>query len=149
MRTTNEIIDALKRKLNVKLDSELCEKMDWSTPKVSHYRHHKHYLGPYECLQASEILKIPFEKIFAIAEAERTKRPDQKKRWQEIAKVASYVIALIVVGKIVGERGDEVLMLASVTDAVIHYTTIATAALISAKLIVTALFHGIPLKLPS
>lgn len=101
MRSTVEILDALKRHFSVTSDYAVAKKMGWSRARVSSYRTQRSFLEPWACYQAASILKQSCMKFIAIAEAERaerTKRPEEKRGWQELAKASMLATALIAGG---------------------------------------------------
>lgn len=123
MRTTLEIIEAMKRKLSVTSDYALAKKMRWRTPRVSNYRNGVSHLDTFAALQAAEVLGEPPLKIIAIVEAERTKRPDQKRRWQELAKASVVATAMIAGGIFSPGEAKASPISPQFLNPDIHYTT--------------------------
>jgi hypothetical protein len=95
MRTTVELLDALKRRLSITSDYALAKEMGWSVSRLSNYTRGVSHLDTFGALQVADKLGESPLKIIAIVEAERTKRPEQRKRWQELAKASMFATALI------------------------------------------------------
>ena len=98
MRTTMEILDAIKRRHSITSDYKLAELIGVSKQAVSKYRHGVCSFDNLTAFKVAELLGESPLKILAIIGAERTKRPQDKKRWQELAKASLFATALIAGG---------------------------------------------------
>lgn len=104
MRTTVEILDAIKRRLSIASDYKLAQAMGVSRQSVSQWRNGVYHLDVFASAKAAELLGEPHIKIIAIVEAERTKRPEQVKYWKELAK-ASMIATALIAGGVFGAPG--------------------------------------------
>jgi hypothetical protein len=95
MRTTLEILDAVKRRHSITSDYQLAKLLGKSTSGVSNYRCGRSHLDDLTAVRCAELLDESPLKLIAIVQAERTKRPEEKRKWEEIAKVALFASALI------------------------------------------------------
>lgn len=122
MRSTVELLDAVKRQQSITSDYELARELGVSRQAVSKYRHGACTFDNLTAFRVAELLKMSPVKVLAIIGAERTKRPEQRKKWQEIAKVAIFASALIGAGVFApagSARGSA--SSSSACDADIHY----------------------------
>ncbi len=118
MKTTHEYIDAAKKKLGAKNDSELCRMYGWKQATFSNYKGRKDSLNNTHATQIAETLNINPLIIIADMEAERAKTEDKKNYWRAIAKkYAGVAAALIIVATMLifgNENSSKIVMIASI-----------------------------------
>lgn len=83
MKTT-EYLDLLKRGLKLDSDYALAQRMNWSTARLSGYRHRRTF-DDMTAVQVAIVLMLPPHKVLADMQAERAKEGPLKKIWNEVA----------------------------------------------------------------
>ena len=85
LATTNDFLDMLKEKFNLSSDYKLAQSLGWSSSLISTYRCKPQYLGDKNCIEAADALGVPPAFVLCCVHAERTKDPQIKKYWQDMA----------------------------------------------------------------
>lgn len=99
MRTTNELLNAVKARHQVGSDYRLSQLLECRPSAISGYRAGRSRLDESMCLKVAELLQEPAGAILAEVAAERAKRPDIKKAWQKAAAaLATAATVLIFMG---------------------------------------------------
>ena len=99
MRTTNELLDAVKARHQIGSDYRLAQVLQCQKSAISGYRAGRSRLDESMCLKVAELLQEPAGAILAEVAAERAKRPDIKKAWQRAAAaLATAATVLIFMG---------------------------------------------------
>lgn len=99
MRTTNELLNAVKAKHQISSDYRLAQVLQCQKSAISGYRAGRSRLDEAMCLKVAELLQEPAGAILAEVAAERAKRPDIKKAWQKAAAaLATAATVLIFMG---------------------------------------------------
>lgn len=119
-RTTAEFLDVLKAKKELKSDYALAKLLDTSRQVISHYRNGKGGFDEEMAIKVANFLGIPPGYVIACVHEERTKRPEVKRIWHEIAKALAPVFVAGIIGgsALLASPGGE----ASESTNNIHYT---------------------------
>lgn len=88
MRSTTEILDAIKRRNSIASDYALAKLLGRSRAGISSYRVGRSGMDNLTAFKAAELLGESPAKIIAIVEAERARTPEKRKKWEQIARIA-------------------------------------------------------------
>mgnify|MGYP001595360811 CR=1 FL=1 len=96
-RTTVEFLDAIKAKHHLPSDYALAKILDVHRQVISRYRHG----GTFDeemAIKVGNLLDIPGGYVNACVMAERTKRPEVREMWQQVARVIYSIAAVGIIG---------------------------------------------------
>jgi hypothetical protein len=97
-RTTIEFLDTLKACHHIESDYALAKLLGTSRSVISKYRSEKDTFGEEMAIKIAELLELPPGYVVACAHAERTKRPEIKRLWREMAKTLAPMFAAGIIG---------------------------------------------------
>lgn len=98
---TIDFLDAIKRRHEIQSDYALAKLLNVRQTRISHYRRGVSCFDADMALKVAEMLEMPSGYVLACIEeerAERTKRPQVKAAWHEVAKALAPLFAAAVVG---------------------------------------------------
>ncbi len=81
MKTTPEVLDAVKEKLGIESDYALAKHLKVTRAMISSYRHGRTFSAPI-AIKAAKILGVEPAIILAIAEMEKAGNQELKKAWR-------------------------------------------------------------------
>lgn len=85
MKTTIELLTAVKKAAGISSDYELAHLLGVTPQAVSNWRRGISYLDDFVAVRVAEILKCPALHALAVVHAERANRPEVAQVWQQIA----------------------------------------------------------------
>ena len=150
MKTTTDYLDDVKGKLNLSSDYALAKALKTGTSRIYNYRAGRSSFDDLLAFRIAEILEIDPKEVIAVANLERSKRPQDKAAWREILERISGTAAviLIVIGavanpeKAMANQHDNADSKLSIT---IHYAKLIQQLL---ALAAAALGFNIPARQP-
>jgi transcriptional regulator with XRE-family HTH domain len=86
---TSEYLDLAQKKLEVKNDNQLVDKMGWAKSQVNNYRHNRQQMDNEAARKIAELLEIPVWKVIADMETLRAKDEPTRKAWKMLAKLSN------------------------------------------------------------
>lgn len=98
MKTTIELLDAVKARHGLTSDYQLAKMMGFNTSRVSHYRGGRRLLSDETAIQIAELLNRPAGEVLALVQAERATSDVVKKAWSKAAKALAGTAVMILAG---------------------------------------------------
>lgn len=98
---TIDFLDAIKRRHEIQSDYALAKLLNVRQTRISHYRRGVSCFDADMALKVAEMLEMPSGYVLACIEeerAERTKRPEVKAAWHQVAKALAPLFAAAMVG---------------------------------------------------
>lgn len=89
MRTTNQLLNKVKSRLEITSDYRLAKVLGCRASAIYGYRAGRSRLDESMCLKVAELLNEPAGAILAEVAAERAKRPEIRKAWETAARAAA------------------------------------------------------------
>lgn len=89
MRTTVQLLNAVKARHQVTSDYRLAQLLGCNSSAIYGYRAGRSRLDETMCMRVAELLNEPAGAILAEVAAERAKRPEVKKAWETAARAAA------------------------------------------------------------
>jgi len=86
---TSEYLDLAQKKLEVKNDNQLVDKMGWAKSQVNNYRHNRQQMDNEAARKIAELLEIPVWKVIADMETIRAKDEPTRKAWKMLSKLSA------------------------------------------------------------
>ena len=94
--TTNEYLDAAKKRLNVASDYALAKWLEIKPSRISEYRSGKHGMDNYTAARLANLLEINPLQVIADTNAEREKCDKRREFWQKLVKTQTCTTLVIV-----------------------------------------------------
>lgn len=98
MKTTCELLDAVKARHNVPSDYALAKKLEVTQQEVSKYRTGKATLGDSTAIRLAQLLEIDPGIVLLTVHAERAKKDDEKAAWTAIIEKLGGLAASALIG---------------------------------------------------
>lgn len=98
MKTTNNYLDLLKAKRNLRSDYAISQLFGCDQSKITNYRKMRSHFGDSEAILMAQLLEIDPAIVLANIRAERAKDEVQKRVWLDIIKRLGGVAALLILG---------------------------------------------------
>lgn len=95
--TTNELLDAVRVRYNLRTDYQLAKFLKWNQQSVSRYRKGG-TMDEAMCLKVAAVLELEPGVVLAAIAAERAKSPDVKSAWSTVAKRLAAVVLIGALG---------------------------------------------------
>jgi transcriptional regulator with XRE-family HTH domain len=91
----SDYLDLAHKKMGVRTDNKLREKLNWSSSKVNNYRHNKQMMDNEAARQIAEVLDVPVWQVIADMEINRAKDEPTRKAWMKLSKLKKEAGAVI------------------------------------------------------
>lgn len=92
-KSTLRYLDAIKQRHDVKSDYAVSKLLGITRQQVSNYHRRGEFFSDITALRVAELLDIEFMEVLAAQNAERARRPDERKVWVDLAKKAAGAVA--------------------------------------------------------
>ncbi len=124
MRTTNQLLNAIKARHQIGSDYRLAQVLECQKSAIYGYRAGRSRLDESMCIKVAELLQEPAGAILAEVAAERAKRPEVKRAWETAARAAAAGVGALMLFVIFGlDAGESQTSLAGLFALVnTHYT---------------------------
>ena len=97
-RTTVEFLDALKVRYNLPSDYKLAKFLIIGQQTISNYRQKGHAFDDAIALKVAELLELPPGHVLACIHEERSKRPQVKAAWHQVARALAPAVLVFLAG---------------------------------------------------
>lgn len=98
MKSTTELLDAVKRQHGLTSDYQLAKLLAMQTARISHYRAGRRFLSDETALQVAKLLDVAPGYVLAIVAAERAQTEEIRKAWQRAAKALAGAAVGVLLG---------------------------------------------------